>query len=217
MATEQPMTQTTDSARVEAFSDGVFAIAITLLVLDIKVPVADGARELWHALGAEWPAYCAYLVSFLVIGVMWVNHHTVFSYIARVDRTLVFLNLLLLLVVAALPFPTALLAENLRRPAAAHVAAAVYGATMVAHAVTFVLFWLYVTRTGHCFDERVDPVAARATRARFGLGLLVYPVTVAVAFLSAPLALALHGVLALYYAFNQTPIPTREQPAPDPD
>ncbi|MCX4744445.1 TMEM175 family protein [Kitasatospora sp. NBC_01287] len=208
MTTELTLTRTTDSARVEAFSDGVFAIAITLLVLDIDVPEARSAQGLWHALGAEWPSYCAYLVSFLVIGVMWVNHHTVFSYIARVDRTLVFLNLLLLLVVAVLPFPTALLAQNLRRPEAAHVAAAVYGATMVAHAVTFTVFWFNATRTGHCFDERVDLDAARATRLRFSLGLVVYPITVLIAFLSAPLALAVHGVLAVYYAFNQTPVPT---------
>ncbi|MDH6121644.1 TMEM175 family protein [Kitasatospora sp. GAS204B] len=208
MSNDQTMTRTTDSARVEAFSDGVFAIAITLLVLNIKVPEADTGRELWHALAGEWPSYCAYLVSFLVIGVMWVNHHTVFSYIARVDRTLVFLNLLLLLVVAALPFPTALLAQNLHHPGAAHVAAAVYGVTMVAHALTFALFWFYVTRIGHCFDERVDLRAARATRGRFSLGLVVYPITVALAFVSAPLALAVHGLLAVYYAFNQTPIPT---------
>lgn len=102
-----------ESGRVEAFSDGVFAIAITLLILEIKVP--EGAGEhLWTALGAQWPSYAAYVVSFLVIGIMWANHHTVFGYVARVDRTLLFLNLLLLLVVAALPWPTALLAEYLR-------------------------------------------------------------------------------------------------------
>ncbi|WP_354637108.1 TMEM175 family protein [Kitasatospora camelliae] len=210
MATDQATAGTTDSGRVEAFSDGVFAIAITLLILEINVPEAHNGSELWHALAEQWPSYCAYVVSFLVIGVMWVNHHTVFTYIARVDRTLVFLNLLLLLVVAALPFPTALVAENLREPDASNVAAAVYGMVMVAHAVTFVLFWYYVTRTGHCFDERVDVRAARATRARFSLGLIVYPVTVGLAFVSAALALAVHGALAVYYAFNQTPVPTRE-------
>ncbi|MDH6115007.1 putative membrane protein [Kitasatospora sp. MAP12-15] len=214
MATEQATTtRMTDSGRVEAFSDGVFAIAITLLILEISVPKARTAHQLWHALGAEWPSYCAYLVSFLVIGVMWVNHHTVFSYIARVDRTLVFLNLLLLMVVAALPFPTALVAENLRTPQSAHLAVAVYGATMVAHAVTFVLFWFHVTRTGQCFDDRVDPRAARATRARFSLGLVIYPLTVLLAFISAPLALAVHGLLAVYYAFNQTPVPTVDEAA----
>ncbi|TWE21643.1 putative membrane protein [Kitasatospora atroaurantiaca] len=202
------MARMTDSARVEAFSDGVFAIAITLLILEIRVPTARTGLDLWHALGDEWPSYSAYVVSFMVIGVMWVNHHTIFSYIARVDRTLIFLNLVLLLVVAALPFPTALVAQNLREPQASNVAVAVYGAVMVGHAATMALFWYYVTRTGHCFDDRVDIRAARATRARFSLGLVVYPATVALAFASAVLALAVHFVLAVYYAFNQTPVPT---------
>lgn len=200
--------RSTDSGRVEAFSDGVFAIAITLLVLNIRIPEAHDAAELWHALGAQWPFYFAYVVSFLVIGVMWLNHHTAFSYIARVDRALISLNLLLLMMVAALPFPTALVAQNLGHGSAANVAAAVYGALMVGHALTFTLFWNYATRTGHCFDERVDVAAARATRGRFALGLVVYPLTVALAFASAPAALAVHGLLAIYYAFNQIPVPT---------
>ncbi|GAA2812321.1 TMEM175 family protein [Kitasatospora aburaviensis] len=148
MATDRATAGTADSGRVEAFSDGAFAIAITLLILEINVPAAHSGSELWHELGEQWPSYCAYVVSFLVIGVMWVNHHTVFTYIARVDRTLVFLNLLLLLVVAALPFPTALVAENLREPEASNVATAVYGAVMVAHAVTFALLWYHVAPTG---------------------------------------------------------------------
>ncbi len=202
-----------ESGRVEAFSDGVFAIAITLLILEIKVPQAPDAIGLWHALGHQWPSYVGYLVSFLVIGVMWVNHHSVFTYIARVDRPLIFLNILLLLVVVIVPWSTGVLAQNLRTPGADHVAAAVYGLVMVAHALTFTIFWRYVTRTGHCFDERVDKAAARATVARFSLGLLVYPGTVALAFVSAPLALAVHGLLALYYGFNQVAVPTRPAPA----
>jgi uncharacterized membrane protein len=197
----------TTSGRVEAFSDGVFAIAITLLVLNIKVPQATSAGALWRALGAEWPSYFAYVVSFLVIGVMWLNHHTIFSYIARVDRTMIILNLLILLTVAAVPFTTALVAANLRSGSASHVAVAVYGGLMVLNALTHTLFWFYATRTGHCLEDNVDLRAARATRARYSLGLVIYPVTVALAFLSAPAALALHGLLAIYYAFNQIAIP----------
>ncbi|MFF5023642.1 TMEM175 family protein [Streptomyces collinus] len=203
-----------ESGRVEAFSDGVFAIAITLLILDIKVPKADGPGGLWHALGAQWPSYAAYVVSFLVIGIMWVNHHQVFSYVARVDRTLMFLNLLVLMVVAAVPWPTAMLAEYLREDRASHVAAAVYSLVMVAMALTFQALWWHLTRTGHLFDPRVDAPAARATRIRFALGSLGYPLTVGLAFVSAPLTLAAHGLLALYYGFNQVPVPTREAPAP---
>jgi uncharacterized membrane protein len=202
-----------ESGRVEAFSDGVFAIAITLLILEIKVPEVDGHGGLWRALGAQWPSYAAYVVSFLVIGIMWINHHQLFSYVARVDRTLMFLNLLVLMVVAAVPWPTAMLATYLREDAASHVAAAVYSLVMVAMALTFQALWWHLTRTGHLFDARVDVPAARATRARFALGTLGYPVTVGLAFVSAPLTLAAHGLLALYYGFNQVPIPTREDQA----
>ncbi|GGO89949.1 TMEM175 family protein [Wenjunlia tyrosinilytica] len=201
-----------DSGRVEAFSDGVFAIAITLLVLEIKVPPGAG-DDLWAALGHQWPSYAAYAVSFIVIGIMWANHHTVFGFIARVDRGLLFINLLLLMVVAALPWPTALLAEYLREDKASHVAAAVYSGFMVAHAATFQALWWWVTRTGHLFDERVDVPGARATRLRFALGSVVYPITVGLSFVSAPLTLAVHGVLAVYYGFNQLPVPTKDPQA----
>ncbi|MGW1505063.1 TMEM175 family protein [Streptomyces mirabilis] len=202
-----------ESGRVEAFSDGVFAIAITLLILDIKVPKVGENGSLWEALGQQWPSYAAYVVSFLVIGIMWVNHHQVFSYVARVDRPLMFLNLLMLMVVAAVPWPTAMLAEYLREDRASHTAAAVYSLVMVAIAFAFQGLWWHLTRNGHLFDERVDVPAARRTRGRFALGSLAYPVTVGLAFISAPLTLAAHGLLALYYGFNQVPVPTREHPA----
>jgi uncharacterized membrane protein len=200
------------SSRVEAFSDGVFAIAIaiTLLILEIKVPKGGEHGALWHALGAQWPSYAAYVVSFLVIGIMWVNHHQLFSYVVRVDRTLMFLNLLVLMVVAAVPWPTAVLAEYLREDGASHVAAAVYSMVMVVMAFAFQAVWWHLTRTGHLFASRVDVPAARATRLRFALGSLAYPVTVGLAFVSAPLTLAAHGLLALYYGFNLVPVPTRD-------
>ncbi|MCW7944600.1 hypothetical protein AAW14_21965 [Streptomyces hygroscopicus] len=200
-----------ESSRVEAFSDGVFAIAITLLILEIKVPKVGEHGGLWHALGAQWPSYAAYVVSFLVIGIMWVNHHQLFSYVARVDRTLMFLNLLVLMVVAAVPWPTAMLAEYLREGEASHVAAAVYSMVMVVMAFTFQALWWHLTRTGHLFDSRVDAPAARATRVRFALGSLAYPLTVGLSFVSAPLTLAAHGLIALYYGFNQVPVPTRNE------
>ncbi|WP_327288167.1 TMEM175 family protein [Streptomyces sp. NBC_01198] len=202
-----------ESGRVEAFSDGVFAIAITLLILEIKVP-EDAGDNLWSSLGRQWPSYAAYVVTFLVIGVMWVNHHTVFQYIARVDRTLLFLNLMLLMGVAALPWPASVVAAYLRDGNAAHVALAVYGLFMVFHGVVFGAMWWHLTRSGHLFIDRVDVEGARATRARFALGTIVYPVTVGLAFVSAPLTLAVHGLLAVYYAFNQVPVPTKAEALP---
>ena len=208
---EQAASAASESYRVEAFSDGVFSISATLLVLQIRVPDPPAHSSLWSAMAVLWPSYAAYVVSFLVIGIIWTNHHTVFGYIAQVDRMLIFLNLLLLLVIAAIPWPTALLAQNIRRGGAdAHTAAVVYSGFMALQAVIFMVFWLYVTRTGHLFHPHVDAVQARATRVRFGLGLAAYPVTVGLAYVSAPLTLALHGGLAIYYAFNQVWIPRTE-------
>ncbi len=198
---------TSGSSRVEAFSDGVFAIAITLLILNIKVPDVEPGQHLWSALGQQWPSYAAYVVSFLVIGIIWLNHHTLFGYVARVDRGLVVINLLLLLVVAAIPWPTALMAEYLRDDTASHDAAVVYSGVMVLVAVAYVSLWWWTTRSDRLLYPDVDYVRARATRGRFALGLVVYPVTVLLAFISAPLTLAVHGVLALYYAFNQVAVP----------
>ena len=201
-----------ETGRVEAFSDGVFAIAITLLVLEIDVPHVDGGESLWSALGDQWPSYLAYVVSFLVIGIMWANHHTVFGYLARVDRVLVFCNLLLLLVIAALPWPTALVAEYLDTGGRqAEVAIAVYCGFMVAHAATFQLFWWYVTRTGRLFHAWVDPEGARATRARFALGSVAYPVSFGLAFVAPLATVVLLGLLAVYYAFNQVAVPSRAE------
>lgn len=204
---------TIGSSRVEAFSDGVFAIATTLLILEIKVPEVEPGEHLWSALGAQWPSYAAYVVSFLVIGIMWLNHHTLFGYVARVDRGLMILNLLLLLVVAAIPWPTALMAEYLRENTASHDAAVVYSATMVLMSAAFTALWWWATRPQRqLLHPDLDHERARATVRRFGLGLAVYPLTVVLAFLSAPLTLAVQGVLAVYYAFNQVVIPRQVVP-----
>ncbi len=129
------------SRRLEAFSDGVFAIAITLLVLDLAVPPREGSPDgsLGGALAHQWPSYFAYLVSFLIVGIIWVNHHTVFDKVRLVDRPVLFANLALLLFVSVLPFPTHLMAEYLTAGADSHIAAAVYSATMFAMGLAFVL------------------------------------------------------------------------------
>src|SRR5207248_1720487 len=115
------------TSRLEAFSDGVFAIAITLLVLEFGVDTAT------HDLGSQllhiWPSYLAYVTSFLTIGVIWVNHHALFDFVGRVDRALLFLNTLLLLVIAFTPFPTRLIAEFLREGDNERTAALAYGIT----------------------------------------------------------------------------------------
>jgi uncharacterized membrane protein len=193
------------TGRLEAFSDGVFAIAITLLVLDIAVPSRKSTPpgELGRALAEQWPSYFAYLVSFSVIGIIWVNHHGLFSRLRQVDRPTLFANLGLLLIVAMLPFPTHLMAEYLTAGKNSHVAAVVYSCTMLAMGLTFAGVWLAVTRDERLLHEPVDPAARRRTLIRFGLGNVFYLITVGLAFVSAPLTLAVHGAVALYYCFDQ--------------
>jgi uncharacterized membrane protein len=188
--------------RLQAFSDGVFAIAITLLVLEIHVPQAPEG-ELWRALFEQWPSYAAYVVTFAVIGIMWVNHHALIAFVARVDRPLLFLNLLLLLFVALLPFPTALLAEYLHSPGDGEVAAAVYSGTMLGCAIGFNLLWRWIVRDARLVHAHIDVEAARGRNRRFALGILVYTATVAISFVSALLTLALHALIAVYYVFDQ--------------
>jgi uncharacterized membrane protein len=200
-----------DTNRLEAFSDGVFAIAITLLVLNLTVPSTTGpgsAESLARKLQHHWPSYSAYVVSFLVIGIIWVNHHYVFKLIVQVDRPLLFINLMLLMAVSVLPFPTAMLAEYIQHgPADSHLAAAIYSATMLVMSLAFSGLWLWVTReSGSLLHDRLDRVIARRALRRFGLGCLVYLVTVGLAFLNAVLTLSVHFLLAVYYAFDQLPV-----------
>ena len=194
------------SRRVEAFSDGVFAIAITLLVLDLVVPprTETAAGELGGRLLHQWPSYFAYLVSFLIVGIIWVNHHTVFGKVRLVDRRVLFANLALLLVVSVIPFPTRLISEYLTAGGAdAHLAAALYSATMLTMGLSYSALWLAVTRDAELLHEHVDPTASRAALRRFGMGNILYLATVGLAFVNAIATLTLHGALAVYYCFDQ--------------
>jgi uncharacterized membrane protein len=199
---------TMSSRRTEAFSDGVFAIAITLLVLDLVVPSKQEAAEqgLAHALAQEWPAYFAYLVSFLIIGIIWVNHHTVFDKVRLVDRPVLFANLALLLFVSLIPFPTHLLAEYLTAGSDSHVAAAVYSATMFAMGLAFATLWLALTRDARLLHEGVDPRASRMALRRFSIGSVFYLATIGLSFVNATATLTVHAALAIYYCFDQLPV-----------
>ena len=204
----------TSSRRLEAFSDGVFAIAITLLVLDLRVPAREGSAPglLATELGRQWPSYCAYLVSFLIIGIIWVNHHTVFAKVRLVDRPVQFVNLTLLLIVSAIPFPTRLLAEYLTAGGDSHIAAAVYSGTMLAMGLAYSGLWLTITRDSRMLHDHVDFATSRAALRRFALGNLFYGATIGLAFVSAAATLAVHAALAIYYCFDQLPTAS---PAPE--
>jgi uncharacterized membrane protein len=194
-----------ETNRLEAFSDGVFAIAITLLVLDLRVP-RGLQRGLTDALLSLWPSYAGYLVSFMIIGIIWVNHHAVFRNIARADRPLLFLNLLLLLFVVAIPFATGLLAEYVRSGPSSHPAALVYSAVMLAMGISFGALWLWAAHDGHLLAPDIDPAQARGALRRFGAGNVAYLGLTLLALVSAPLTLLGHFLVAVFYIFDQLPV-----------
>jgi uncharacterized membrane protein len=186
------------TTRLEAFSDGVFAIAITLLIIDVKVPeVETGA--LWHALRGQWSSYAGFVVSFLIIGVIWVNHHTMFDTIVKTDEKLLFLNVLLLMVVAFIPFPTALLAHYLETGHDARISAYVYSATMLAMGLAYTAVWAYAMRTKGIVSDRLDARARRALLNRSLLGCVIYALSFGAAAISAEFALAFYAVVAVIF------------------
>jgi uncharacterized membrane protein len=186
--------------RLEAFSDGVIAIAITLLILDIRVP-EPGDGSLGHALAEQWPNYAAYVVSFLTIGIIWINHHASVARLRRADHGLLVLNLLLLLSICVLPFTTSLMAAYLREVNGQHLAAAVYsGSFLVLGCVFFLLNRYMLTENRNLVAEDLGAEARRSILRRNGVGLLPYAAALAVAPLSAYATLAICGAVALYYA-----------------
>jgi uncharacterized membrane protein len=182
--------------RLETFSDGVFAVAITLLVLGLHVSAPRGG--LARALANEWPHYATYVVSFLTIGIIWMNHHAQFRRIEEADRTLTVLNLVLLMIVTAIPFPTSLLASYLHDGADEHVAAAVYAGTLLAMSIAFFSTYVWAARR-KLFAPWVGEQHVGYLIRRNVAGLLVYAVAIGVAFTSASASLALCGLVALYY------------------
>ncbi|MFP3466509.1 TMEM175 family protein [Leifsonia sp. SIMBA_070] len=190
--------------RLEAFSDGVLAVAITLLVLDLHVdPGRPGG--LFAQLAAEWPSFVAYVVSFLVIGVIWVNHHAVVRLVEVVDRLLLFWNLMLLMFVTTLPFTTATLSAALAGgdPGDIRLAVVLYGGAMTGVAIAFTLLHGRITAQ-EVASGRLDAAGRRRSLIRFGAGTVLYPAMTAIGLVSAPAMLALAAALSLYYLFNQT-------------
>jgi uncharacterized membrane protein len=185
-----------ETARVEAFSDGVFAIAITLLILGIHVPPKTASGTLARVLVDLWPSYLAFLASFMTIGVMWLNHHRLFTLINKNVDGLIAFNLVLLLGVTWLPFPTALLAEHLQGQHPDQQAAAlVYAGSFLALSVVFNVMWLYAVHA-RLVDDHVD---VPAITKQYRLGPIMYAVLMGVAFFSADWCLILSALIALYF------------------
>ena len=188
-----------ETGRVEAFSDGVFAIAITLLILDIKAPnTSAAAGDLLRALLAQWPTYVAFLSSFATIGSMWINHHRLFTHIGRADNVLLQLNLLLLLGVTVVPFPTSVLARNLGGPDAT-AAAVFYSLVSIAIAIFFNLLWRYSAGRDRLLAPGHNHTLVDAITRQYRFGPLFYVVTTLVALVSPLLSVALCLGLAVFF------------------
>ena len=192
--------------RLEAFSDGVFAIAITLLVLDLHVP-EPGSGELSHELLEQWPSYVAYIITFITIGIIWINHHAAFSRLRKVDHSILMWNLLLLMTVSVLPFTTSLMAAYLKEGSGERLAAGIYGASFLVMGGVFVLANRQILlRRPQLLKEPIPPETARRLLYFAALGQIPYVLAVALAVVSPYVTLAICALTAVYYSL---PIATR--------
>jgi uncharacterized membrane protein len=195
------------TARLEAFSDGVFAIAATLLVLELRVPTEE--RDLVRQLIDLWPAYAAYLVSFMTIGILWVNHHTLLEHCRRADRPFLYLNVLLLVTVGIVPFPTALVGRYILSEHGATAALVVYGFGALLIAIAFSGVFFYATGNAHLVGDAAESRKLRVDGRLFPIGLGAYALGIALAFIEPKASLAVYALTAGFYALPVLPLPRR--------
>ncbi|MBV9004737.1 MAG: DUF1211 domain-containing protein [Solirubrobacterales bacterium] len=188
--------------RLESFSDGVIAVAITLLVLNLAVPIPGfDHRSLAHNLGHMWPQYAAYVTSFITIGIIWINHHYMISRLAQADRTIMLLNLLLLLCIGVLPFGTNLMATYLRESHGQSLAAAVYAGLFLAMSIAFASLNRHILlRKAHLLGQDLGEERRRAILGRSAIGLIPYVVATALAPVSPYATLIICAAVAVFYA-----------------
>jgi uncharacterized membrane protein len=184
--------------RVEALTDGIFAVAMTLLVLDIKVPEAQqatGAANLPLNLLALVPKVLSYIISFIILGVYWVGHHAQLAFIHRADRPLLWINIVFLLWVALVPFSTALLSEysNTR------MAIGIYGGNLIAIGLTLALHWWYATAGSRHVDPAIDRALVRGAMYRTLMGPFVYLLAILLSFIKVELSLILYALVPILY------------------
>lgn len=184
-----------ETARVEAFSDGVFAIAITLLILEIKIPPASS--DLGTQLLRQWPSYVAFVISFAFIGIMWINHHRLFTHIHRSNTILLILNLLLLLGVCWVPYPTAILAQHLSA-GDQKIAALLYHGSYFVIAIFFNVLWQYATHAG-LLSQNASAAAAKISR-QYAFGPSLYLICVGLVWVNVSLSLVVNFALAIFFA-----------------
>jgi uncharacterized membrane protein len=193
------MAALSETNRIEAFSDGVFAIAITLLILEIKIP-APGPTPLFTQLARQWPSYVSFVISFGFIGIMWINHHRLFNQIKRADHLLMIFNLLLLLGVTAVPFPTAVLAAHLGGPGQ-RSATLLFSGTYFFIAIFFNILWSYACSNDyHLLGTNAERSEADNIYRQYAVGPLLYLICFGLAWVSVAASLGLNLALAIFFA-----------------
>ena len=193
---------TSQTYRLETFADAVFAIAITLLIIEIRLPAGDELEHLGGlgpALRHLWPSYLGYFISFIVIGIMWANHHNLMKLVDRIDHGFMTLNLLLLMCVAFLPFPTAVMAEHLTDPHERGVAVAFYCGCFTVTAVFYFLMWWHAARDRRLIAADVPDEAVRAITRAYAPGSLLYLTATLLAFVHVAISLSIVVGLAVLY------------------
>jgi TMEM175 potassium channel family protein len=195
--------RTDDTARLETFADGVLAIAITLLILEVKVPHVEG-RALGSALLHQWPSYAGFLVSFLTIGIIWVNHHHMFKLIGRSNHAFLMLNVVFLMTICILPWPTALIADYVRDPEGRVVATVVYGGVMTSVAVMFNLVWRYASTNSRLLVTKIADEALAKMNRNYLAGPLIYGTATILAFVVPYVSLGIFAALAVYWLLPGT-------------
>ncbi len=199
-------TETRETGRLEAFSDGVFAIAVTLLILEVRVPLPETLHEgqtLWDAIVHEWPAFLAFATSFVSVLIMWINHHNLFKQIDRSDHTFLLLNGLLLFVITFVPYPTHLVATYLREPYA-YTAAAIYAGTSIALGIAYNLLWNYATRDGRLLAPNADMTFVQTTTRLYRIAPIFYVIVFVLAFINPVVSFVCMLCLALLFALPTT-------------
>ena len=196
----KPMKRTNvdrDTGRLEAFSDGVIAVAITLLILDVHVPNVQ--TGLLQALLNQWPTYLGYVTSFLVITIFWANHHNMFRYIQQVDYTLLVINAFFLMCIAFIPFATAVLTKYITSPTEQHTAAIVYGATLLLNGILFNSIWWYAVWKRRLVRRDLDAPTVRRITKGYLFGLPFWALAIVLSLISVELSLAFFILIDLMY------------------
>ncbi|HXZ57399.1 MAG TPA: TMEM175 family protein [Gaiellaceae bacterium] len=191
------------TGRLETFADGVFAIAATLLILNVDAQIRRDAPDLGASLLHIWPSYVAYAASFVTIGIMWINHHTIMTQVERADRRFLMANIGLLMCIAFFPFTTRLVAEHVRG-SGAEAAALAYGLTAVATAIMFNLTWFYAALGKRLLRRDADQAVVQGITRSYIPGPWIYLGATLVAFVSPVTSIVLFGLIALFYVVESS-------------